>query len=84
MQKYEYECRTNGGNPPVSNEFKFIRFDGVLGPDRSPWPRLPESGRLILSLADTSDKVQEEEAVQKANRKLNVFTASPAMRYLTI
>jgi len=87
MQKYEYECRTNRGNAPVSNEFQFIRFDGMLRYGSLTMAAIPESGRLILSLADTSDKVQEEEAVQKANRKLNVFsclTRHEILNHLTV
>ncbi len=86
MQKYEYECRTKG-NAPVNNEFQFIRFDGMLRYGSLTMGAIPETGRLILSLVDTSDKVQEEVAVQRANRKLNVFsclTRHEILNHLTV
>jgi PAS domain S-box-containing protein len=87
MQKYEHECRTNPGNVSVSNEFQFIRFDGMLRYGSLTMAAIPETGRLILSLVDTSDKVQEEEAVQRANKKLNVFsciTRHEILNHLTV
>jgi len=87
MQKYESECRTTLGNAPVNNEFQFIRFDGMLRSGSLTMAAIPETGRLILSLVDTSDKVQEEEAVQRANRKLNVFssiTRHEILNHLTV
>jgi PAS domain S-box-containing protein len=74
MKKYEYECRVNPGNAAANIEFQFIRFDGRLRHGTLTMTPVPDTGRLILSLADTSDKVQEEDALQRANRKLNVFS----------
>ncbi len=48
---------------------------------------VPDTERLILSLVDMSDKVQEEDALQRANRKLNVFscmTRHEILNHLTV
>ncbi len=48
---------------------------------------IPDTGRLILSLVDVSDKVQEEDALQRANRKLNAFsciTRHEILNHLTV
>jgi PAS domain S-box-containing protein len=87
MRKYEYECRINPKNAPVNNVFRFIRFDGQLRYGSLTMTAIPETEKMILSLVDTSDKVQEEEAVQKANKKLNVFsclTRHEILNHLTV
>jgi PAS domain S-box-containing protein len=74
MKKYEYECRTNPENAAAPIEFQFIRFDGQLRYGSLSMTPVPDTGRMILSLADRSSKMQEEDALQRANRKLNVFS----------
>jgi PAS domain S-box-containing protein len=86
MKDYEYQCRANQKNT-IANEFQFIRFDGQLRYGSLTMTPVPDTGKLILSLADTSDKVQEEDAMQKANRKLNVFsciTRHEILNHLTV
>jgi PAS domain S-box-containing protein len=87
MKKYEYECRVNPAIATVNNEFRFIRFDGQLRYGSLTMTPIPDSGRLILSLVDTSDKVQEEDALQRANKKLNTFssiTRHEILNHLTV
>ena len=87
MKKYEYECRINPKNATANNAFQFIRFDGQLRYGSLTMTPVPDTGRLILSLVDTSDKVQEEDALQRANRKLNVFsciTRHEILNHLTV
>jgi PAS domain S-box-containing protein len=74
MKKFEYVCRINPKNTTVNNEFQFIRFDGQLRYGSLTMTPIPDTGRLILSLVDISDKVQEENALQRANKKLNAFS----------
>ncbi len=86
MKNYEYQCRTNQKNT-IANEFQFIRFDGQLRNGSLTMTPVPDTGKLILSLVDTSDKVQEDDAMQKANRKLNVFsciTRHEILNHLTV
>jgi PAS domain S-box-containing protein len=87
MKNYEYECRINPKNAIVSNEFRFIRFDGQLRYGSLTMTPIPDTGRLILSLVDISDKVQEEDALQRANKKLNTFsciTRHEILNHLTV
>ncbi|MGA2913750.1 MAG: PAS domain-containing sensor histidine kinase [Methanoregula sp.] len=87
MQKYEYECRINPKIATANNEFQFIRFDGQLRYGSLTMTPIPDTGMLILSLVDTSDKVQEEDALQRANKKLNVFsciTRHEILNHLTV
>ncbi len=87
MKKYEYECRINPKVATVNNEFRFIRFDGQLRYGSLTMTPIPDTGRLILSLVDTSDKVQEEDALQRAHKKLNTFsciTRHEILNHLTV
>jgi len=87
MKKYEHECRINPKIAAVNNEFQFIRFDGQLRHGSLTMTPIPDTGRLILSLVDTSDKVQEEDALQRANKKLNTFsciTRHEILNHLTV
>jgi PAS domain S-box-containing protein len=87
MRKYENECRINPENAVVNKEFQFIRFDGQLRYGSLTMTPIPETGRLILSLVDTSDKVKEVNAIQRANKKLNVFsciTRHEILNHLTV
>ena len=87
MRSYEHECRINKKNTAVNNEFQFIRFDGELRAGSVTMTPIPDTGRLILSLTDTSDKVQEEDAIRRANKKLNVFgclTRHEILNHLTV
>ena len=87
MKKYEYECRINPAIATVNNEFRFIRFDGQLRYGSLTMTPIPDTGRLILSLMDTSDKVQKEDALHRANKKLNTFsciTRHEILNHLTV
>lgn len=87
MQRYEYECRVNPGPLTANTEFRFIRFDGQLRYGSVTITPIPDTGKLILSLVDTSDKMQEEDALQRANKKLNTFsclTRHEILNHLTV
>ncbi len=87
MMKYEDECRINPKKTALNNAFQFIRFDGQLRYGSLRMTPVPDTERLILSLADMSDKVQEEDALQRANRKLNEFssmTRHEILNHLTV
>ena len=87
MRKFEYESRINPENATPNHEFRFIRFDGQLRHGSLTMTPVPEPGKLILSLVDISGKVQEGDALQKANRKLNSFsciTRHEILNHLTV
>ena len=88
MRKFEYESRINPENATPNHEFRFIRFDGQLRHGSLTMNRFrKKSGKLILSLVDISGKVQEGDALQKANRKLNSFsciTRDQILNHLTV
>ena len=48
-----------------NNEFQFIRFDGEVRHGSLSMTPIPDTGKLILSLIDISDKVQQEDAIQR-------------------
>ena len=87
MQKYGYECRLNPKITREAIEFQFIRFDGQLRHGSLAMTPIPDTAKLILSLVDMSNKVQEENAIQKANKKLNAFsciTRHEILNHLTV
>jgi PAS domain S-box-containing protein len=87
MVKYEHSCRINPKKAAPNNAFQFIRFDGRLRYGSLTMTPIPDTGLLILSLVDMSDKVQEEDALHRANSKLNAFsciTRHEILNHLTV
>ncbi len=60
---------------PVRGEFRFIRWDGEVRNGYLSVEPIPESGNSVLSLVDITDRIAAEEAVQRANEKLNFFSS---------
>jgi|GEM_PF-913351 PAS domain S-box-containing protein len=55
-------------------EFRFIRWDGQVRHGLLSVSPVPDTARTIISLIDITDRVLAEEAVQRANKKLNFFS----------
>jgi PAS domain S-box-containing protein len=59
---------------PARYEFRFIRWDGQIRNGFLSITPVPDTGKTVLSLLDITDRVLAEEAVQRANKKLNFFS----------
>ena len=87
MQKYEGERRAGVEIVPVHYEFRFIRFDGEVRNGFLTLIPIPDTGKMIVSLMDITGKIQEEDALQRANKKLNLFniiTRHEILNHLTV
>jgi PAS domain S-box-containing protein len=87
MKEYEHERRADVEIVPANYEFRFIRFDGEARNGFCTITPLPDSGKMIVSLMDITDKIQEESALQRANKKLNFFnsiTRHEILNHLTV
>ncbi len=67
--------RPDGQVIPVRERVRFIRWDGQIRNGHLSVKPMPETGFGVLSLFDITDRVQAEEAVQRANEKLNFFSS---------
>lgn len=59
---------------PTRYEFRFIRWDGQVRNGFLSITPIPGMGKTVVSLLDITDRVLAEEAVQRANKKLNFFS----------
>ena len=87
MQKYEDERRAGVEIVPAHYEFRFIRFDGEVRNGFLTLIPIPDTGKMVVSLMDITGKIQEEEAIQRANKKLNLFniiTRHEILNHLTV
>jgi PAS domain S-box-containing protein len=75
LQKYERECRVNPHIRTVNHEFQFIRFDGYVRTGFLTITPIPDTKKMVVSLLDITNKIREEDALQRANTKLNSFTS---------
>jgi PAS domain S-box-containing protein len=75
MSEYQRKRRTDPGAVPTRYEFRFIRWDGQVRNGFLSITLIPGTGKTVVSLLDITDKIQTEEAIQRANKKLNFFSS---------
>jgi PAS domain S-box-containing protein len=87
LQKYERECRVNPHWGTANHEFQFIRFDGYVRTAFLTLTPIPDTKKMVVSLLDITNKTREEDALQRANTKLNSFnsiTRHEILNHLTV
>jgi PAS domain S-box-containing protein len=87
MKEYENTSRAGVETIPANQEFRFIRFDGEARNGFCTFTPIPDTGKIIVSLMDITGKIQEEDALQRANKKLNFFnsiTRHEILNHLTV
>ena len=87
LQKYERECRVNPYKGTANHEFQFIRFDGYVRTGFLTITPIPDTKKMVVSLMDITNKTREEDALQRANTKLNSFnniTRHEILNHLTV
>jgi PAS domain S-box-containing protein len=87
LQKYERECRVNLHMGTANHEFQFIRFDGYVRTGFLTITPIPDTEKMVVSLLDITNKTREEDALQRANTKLNSFnyiTRHEILNHLTV
>ncbi len=85
--KYERECRVNPHRVTANHEFQFIRFDGYVRTGFLTITPIPDTEKMVVSLLDITNKTREEDALQRANTKLNSFnyiTRHEILNHLTV
>lgn len=75
MQEYRKSRETDPESVPPGYEFRFIRWDGEVRTGFLTITRIPDSKKIVAALFDITDKTLAEEAVQRANKKLNFFNS---------
>jgi len=87
LQKYERDCRVNPHMGKANHEFQFIRFDGYVRNGFLSITPIPDTEKMVVSLMDITNKIREEDALQRANTKLNSFnyiTRHEILNHLTV
>ena len=87
MKNFEYQRRADMEVVSSNNEFRFIRFDGEARNGFCTITPIPDTGRMIFSLIDITDKIKEENAFQQVIKKfnfLNSITRHEILNYLTV
>jgi PAS domain S-box-containing protein len=87
FQKYEHDCRLNPHRTTTNHEFQFIRFDGYVRTGFLTITPIPDTKKMVVSLLDITNKTREEDALQRANTKLNSFnsiTRHEILNHLTV
>jgi PAS domain S-box-containing protein len=87
LHKYERECRVNPHRATANHEFQFIRFDGYVRTGFLTITPIPDTEKMVVSLLDITNKTREEDALQRANTKLNSFnfiTRHEILNHLTV
>jgi PAS domain S-box-containing protein len=75
LREYQRKRRTEPSAVPARYEFRFIRWDGQVRNGYLSITRIPDTGKSVVSLLDITDRVLTEEAVRRANKKLNFFSS---------
>ena len=70
-----YQSRIGQPNAPSTGEFRFIRWDGQVRNGYVTLALIPDMNKFVFSILDVTDKIQAEDACQRANKKLNFFNA---------
>jgi signal transduction histidine kinase len=60
---------------PPTSEFRFIRWDGQVRNGYITVTAIPGTTKTVNSILDITERKQAEDAVQRANRKLNFFNS---------
>jgi PAS domain S-box-containing protein len=87
LQEFERECRINPHMRTANHEFQFIRFDGYVRNGFLTITPIPDTKKMVVSLMDITNKTREEDALQRANTKLNSFnyiTRHEILNHLTV
>jgi PAS domain S-box-containing protein len=87
LQQYKRECRINPYRGTANHEFQFIRFDGYVRTGFLTLTPIPDTKKMVVSLLDITHKTREEDALQRANTKLNSFnsiTRHEILNHLTV
>jgi PAS domain S-box-containing protein len=87
MKDYEHKRRADVESVPSNYEFRFIRFDGEARNGFCTITPIPDTGKMIVSLIDITDKIQEVESSQRAIKKLNFLnsiTRHEILNHLTV
>jgi PAS domain S-box-containing protein len=87
MKEYERARRAEVDMVPANYEFRFIRFDGEARNGFLSITPIPDTGKMVVSLMDITGKIQEEDALQRANKKLSLFngiTRHEILNHLTV
>lgn len=74
FNEFERKRHTDPFAVPARHEFRFIRWDGQVRNGLLSITLIPGTGKTIVSLLDITDKVSAEDAVQRANQKLNLLS----------
>jgi PAS domain S-box-containing protein len=75
LSEYQRKRRTDPFAVPTSHELMFIRWDGQVRNGFLSITPIPGTGKTVVSLLDITDRVLAEDAVQRANKKLNFFSS---------
>ena len=87
FQKYVRECHVNPKMRTANHEFQFIRFDGYVRTGYLTITPIPDTGKMVVSLLDITNKIREEDALRRANTKLNSLnhiTRHEILNHLTV
>ena len=87
LSEYERRCMTDLSPETTSQEFPFIRFDGFVRNGLFTLTSIPDTKKMVVSLTDITHKTREEDALQKANTRLNSFnfiTRHEILNHLTV
>ena len=76
MKAFHRQRRIDPRSVPEKYEFRFIRWDGEVRNGLVAITLIPETRQSVISLLDITDKIQAEDACQRANRKLNFFNST--------
>jgi PAS domain S-box-containing protein len=75
FSEFQRKRRTDPLAVPARHEFRFIRWDGQVRNGFLSITLIPGTTKTIVSLLDITDKVLAEDAVQRANKKLNLLSS---------
>jgi PAS domain S-box-containing protein len=70
-----YQSSIGQINAPHAGEFRFIRWDGQVRNGYVTLAVIPDVKKFVFSILDITDRIQAEDACQRANKKLNFFSA---------
>jgi PAS domain S-box-containing protein len=75
LSGYQRKRRMDPASVPSRYEFRFIRWDGQVRNGFLSITPIPGTGKTVVSLFDITDRVLAQDAVQRANKKLNFFSS---------
>jgi PAS domain S-box-containing protein len=75
LSGYQRKRSMDPASVPSRYEFRFIRWDGQVRNGFLSITPIPGTGKTVVSLFDITDRVLAQDAVQRANKKLNFFSS---------